>query len=131
MITELGSTISATLQNLFKGPVNDEAIENTLKSICTSLIKSNVNPKLVSELRVQIKEQISKEKMENTANKAKIVHRIFFDSLVKFLDPEPSHMKSRKEKLISSYLWDYRGVEKPPQYANMEISTKEEDSKLE
>ncbi|ELA41222.1 uncharacterized protein VICG_01711 [Vittaforma corneae ATCC 50505] len=71
MITELGSSINATLQKLFKGQVNDETVENSLKEICTSLIRSNANPELVSRFRLQIKEQIEKEKIDSNANKAK------------------------------------------------------------
>lgn len=87
MITELGNSISSTLQNLFKNPVTDEAIELSLKEVCTSLIKANVSPKLVTKLRSEIKEKISKEKLDKTANKAKVVNKAFYECLVKFLDP--------------------------------------------
>jgi len=88
MITELGSAISSSLQNLFNKPVTDETIENSLKEICNTLIRSNVNPKLVLSLRQQINERISKEKLESNANRAKAVHNAFFESLVAFLDTE-------------------------------------------
>ena len=87
MITELGNSISSTLQNLFKNPVTDEAIELSLKEVCTSLIKANVSPKLVAKLRSEIKEKISKEKLDKTANKAKVVNKAFYECLVNFLDP--------------------------------------------
>lgn len=103
MITELGSSISSTLQNLFKGKITDETIDNSLKEVCNSLIMSNVSPKLVLSLRSQIKEQISNEKIESTANKAKIIHRIFFDNLVKLLDPinKPYQILKGKSNVIA------------------------------
>lgn len=87
MIADLGNSISSTLQNLFKNPVTDEAIEASLKEVCTSLIKANVNPKFVTKLRSEIKEKISKEKLDKTANRAKVVNKAFYESLVQFLDP--------------------------------------------
>ncbi|KAL4721466.1 hypothetical protein ACJJTC_008356 [Scirpophaga incertulas] len=42
MIAELGNAINSTLQNLFKNPMTDEAIEKSLKEICTVLIRSNI-----------------------------------------------------------------------------------------
>lgn len=103
MITELGSSISTTLQSLFKGRVNDETIEESIKDVCTSLIKSNANPKLVANFRTHIKEQIGKLKLENNANKAKTVHRIFFESLVKFLDPgtKPYEIQKGKSNVVA------------------------------
>lgn len=102
MITDLGNSINSTLQKLFKGTVTDETIESSLRDICTSLIKSNVSPRLVSHFRTQIKEQISKEKLESNANKAKVVHKIFFDTLVKFLDPgtKPYEIKKGRCNVI-------------------------------
>lgn len=102
MIAELGSSISYTLQNLFNKPVTDEAIEDSLKDICTVLIRSNVNPKLVQTLRQKIKEKIEKQKIEHNANKAKVVHNAFFESLVAFLDPEtkPYHVEKGKSNVV-------------------------------
>lgn len=101
MITELGNSIGSALQGLLKGQITDETVENTLKDVCTSLIKSNANPKLVAELRAKIKENIAKEKLG--ANKAKAVHRVFFDSLVKFLDPgtKPYDIKKGQSNVVA------------------------------
>lgn len=88
MILELGNSISNSLQSLFKKPVTDEAIESSLKDICNSLVRSNVNPKLVLSLREQIKERIAKDKLESNSNKAKVVHNAFYECLVDFLDTE-------------------------------------------
>lgn len=98
MIADLGSSISSTLQNLFKNPVTDEAIELSLKEVCTSLVKANVSPILVSKLRSEIKERISKEKIDKTANKAKVVNKAFYDSLVNFLDPGVAGYEIKKGK---------------------------------
>lgn len=88
MITDFGGAISSTLQNLFNKPVTDEAIEASIKEICTTLIKANVNTKLVQKFRDEIKERIEKEKLEKNVNKTKLVHNAFYSCLVKFLDPE-------------------------------------------
>lgn len=88
MIADLGSSISSTLQTLFKGPVTDEAIEDSLREVCNTLVRSNTSQKLVASFKQQVKDRISKEKMEGNTNKARLVHNAFFDSLVKFLDPE-------------------------------------------
>lgn len=87
MIADLGSTISSTLQTLFAGPVTDEAIDDSIREVCSMLIRSNASPKLVAGFRQQIKERVSKEKMEANTNRSKVVHNAFFDSLVAFLDP--------------------------------------------
>ncbi|ELA40878.1 uncharacterized protein VICG_02084, partial [Vittaforma corneae ATCC 50505] len=47
---------------------------------------------------MQIKEQIEKEKIDSNANKAKVVHRIFFETLVRFLDPGSKPYEMQKEK---------------------------------
>ena len=88
MITDLGKSISNTLQNLFNKTATDSAIEDSIKEICMSLIKSNVNPKYVATLRDEIKTKIAQESIQPNTNKAKLVQKIVFDSLVKFLDPE-------------------------------------------
>jgi len=98
MISELGNSISSTLQDLFRSRVDDEAIETAIKNICTSLIKSNANPKLVANLRTRIKEQLQKEKVEANANRAKIVQKVFFNCLVRFLDPGTKSYEIQKGK---------------------------------
>lgn len=98
MITELGSSISTTLQNLFKGQVTDDTIESSLKDICTTLIKANASSKLVMEFRTQIKAQLAKEKIECNANKAKVVQKVFFQCLVNFLDPGTKPYEIQKGK---------------------------------
>lgn len=87
MISELGKSLASTIQGLFNKPVTDSTIEASIKEICISLVKSNVNPKYIPVLRQQMKEKIDEKAVESNVNKAKLVQKVVFECLVKFLDP--------------------------------------------
>lgn len=88
MITELGKSITNTLSGLFSSPVTDLKIERAVKDICNSLILSNVNPRLVNELRTELRTQLDVSKMPPGFNRAKMVQTAVSERLVDLLDPK-------------------------------------------
>ncbi len=93
MILDLGKSLGKALENLFEKPVTDEVIEETIREVCTSLIRHNVNPVYVSRLREYVKKRIEAKCHETNVNKAKLVKKAVFDALVEMVTVERSSYK--------------------------------------
>lgn len=102
MIADLGKSIGNTLQGLFNKPVTDDAIEQSIKEICVSLIRYNVNPKYVAQLREQLRERIAVQPLQSNANKAKVVQHAVFEALVALLNPvtKPYEIKHGRPNVV-------------------------------
>ncbi|KAI5179409.1 signal recognition particle subunit SRP54, partial [Pancytospora epiphaga] len=87
MIADLGRSIGSTLEGLFRRPVTDAVVEETIKNICLQLIRSNVNPQYVSKLREDVKTKISLKSMQSNANKARMVQQAVVGGLTDMLNP--------------------------------------------
>ncbi|KAL6121497.1 signal recognition particle subunit FFHSRP54 [Nucleospora cyclopteri] len=98
MLSDLGNFLNDRLNVLFDTQVTDIAVDNLIKDICTKLIQSNVNPKHILLLRTKIREKIQFNAEETNRNKAKVVHKAVFQSLIEFLDPEKEAYKIEKGK---------------------------------
>jgi len=62
VLTELGSKLRTTLSKLHSTTVvTDDLLKSTLSEICRALIESDVNIKLVSQIKKNIKLKISME----------------------------------------------------------------------
>lgn len=98
VLADLGSRLRSAL-NVDSG--NDTDIDQSVKDICTALLESDVNIKLVSKLRNNIKAKIetSFNKDDNSANKKKKLQKIVYDELVALVD---SHEEPPKPKKLSS-----------------------------
>lgn len=60
VLGDLGRTITAAVQRFANSPVIDEDVLNDmLKEICAALLESDVNVKLVKQLRTNIKYVLS------------------------------------------------------------------------
>ncbi|KAG0435525.1 Signal recognition particle 54 kDa like protein [Dictyocoela muelleri] len=95
MISELGNSLSTTLQSLFKTNVTDEILEKTIHEICRELLIANVSPKQVSELRKNL-EKLKSEKIPQGANKAKIVYNRVISELISLFDSKNKPVEIKK-----------------------------------
>lgn len=102
MITDLGRSIGAALQGLVNKQATEQAIKEALDNICTSLIKSNVDPRHISKLREDVRTRLANVAIEKNANRAKLVHRAIFDALVAMMSPNarPYNVARGKTNII-------------------------------
>ncbi|GAM21162.1 hypothetical protein SAMD00019534_043370 [Acytostelium subglobosum LB1] len=78
--------------------INDETIDLLLKDIGNALIRSDVNMKLVIQMRKSIKDQIKLDSMAAGLNKRRIIKKVVFDELIKLLDPGVAPWKPTRGK---------------------------------
>ena len=84
VLAELGRKITGALKSLNSATVIDErAFQDTLNLVCRALLESDVNVKLVQQLRTNIKAQIDIENMASGLNKRRMIQAAVFKELVK------------------------------------------------
>ena len=67
--------------------VIDEAVlDECLKEICSALLQSDVNVRLVAGLRNNIKKRVNMDELAAGLNKRKIIEKAVFDELCSILD---------------------------------------------
>jgi signal recognition particle subunit SRP54 len=104
VLADLSSRITTAIRSLGKQAiVDDEQIEACLKDIATALLQSDVNVKLVMNLRTSIRNSIKLTEATSSSgviNKQKVIQKGVFDELVKLLTPgsQSSNFKPRKGK---------------------------------
>lgn len=78
VLNELGGKISAALKSFTNQKVVDEkALEALLKEVCGALLHSDVNVRLVQELRKNIKASVKFDDQAGTAlNRKRILHKV-------------------------------------------------------
>lgn len=87
VLNELGSRITTALAAMSNSMVIDEAVlDACLKEICTALLQSDVNVRLVANLRNNIKKRVNVEELAAGLNKRKIIEKAVFDELCAMLD---------------------------------------------
>ncbi|XP_075251181.1 signal recognition particle subunit SRP54-like [Convolutriloba macropyga] len=88
VLAELGRKITGALKSLNSATVIDEkAFQDTLNAVCRALLESDVNVKLVQQLRTNVKAQIDIENMASGLNKRRMIQAAVFKELVKLVDP--------------------------------------------
>lgn len=105
VLTSLGRRINSALADLSRAPqVDDATIEALLKSVCAALLESDVNVRLVSELRNSVRAKV-KEDLNDKARASlgegqqkALVQRVIFDHLVKLVDPTPGQEQWKPTK---------------------------------
>lgn len=111
VLADLGRRLNSALADLSKVPtVNDAAIDSLLRSVATALLESDVNVKLVSKLRDDVRKQVKdslndpKNEKMNQAQRRSLVQRAIYDHLVALVDPgvEPYKPKKGKPNVIMS-----------------------------
>ncbi|KAI0256809.1 signal recognition particle protein [Lactifluus subvellereus] len=102
VLSDLGRKLNAALSSLNRVSVVDEKVLDTLlKEVCAALLESDVNVKLVSQLRQKVRVK-AKAAFESGGEKAKetnrknIVQKAVFDELVNLVDPGLEPYKPKK-----------------------------------
>lgn len=97
VLADLGSRLRDALSTV--NSASESEIQALIKDICTALLESDVNVKLVARLRDNIKKkcavEISKE-TESSANKRKKLQKIVFDELCALVDSHEEPPRPQK-----------------------------------
>lgn len=99
VLADLGSRLRNALGSVESG--SESEIQSMIKDICSALLESDVNVKLVARLRDNIRQKIAaeiKSDAESSANKRKKLQKIVFDELCGLVD---SHEEPPKPKKLS------------------------------
>ncbi|OMJ14305.1 Signal recognition particle 54 kDa protein [Smittium culicis] len=98
VLNELGSKINDVLASLSKAPVIDQKVlDSLLKDICAALLNSDVNIKLVYNLKENVKKTVDLDKLAAGANKKKIIQNAVFDELCNLVDPGKQAWQPKKK----------------------------------
>ncbi|KAL5511216.1 SRP54 [Sanghuangporus vaninii] len=102
VLADLGRKLSTALASLNRAPViDDKVLDALLKEVCAALLESDVNVKLVSQLRQKVKTKV-KAQFEAGADRGKetnrksVVQKAIFDELVQLVDPGVEPYKPKK-----------------------------------
>ncbi|EJU05189.1 signal recognition particle protein [Dacryopinax primogenitus] len=108
VLADLGRRINSAISSLNRSPtIDDKQLDAALKEICTALLESDVNVKLVASLRSRVRTKV-KAALEGGADKAKeaqrrnVVQKTVFDELVSLVNPgvEPYKPKKGQSNII-------------------------------
>ncbi|KAI3404016.1 SRP54 [Candida oxycetoniae] len=100
VLADLGERLRGALSSVDNG--TEDEIQQMLKDICTALLESDINVKLVAKLRGNIRDKIEQEKVTketSSQNKRKKLQKIIYDELCALVD---SHEEPPKPKKLSS-----------------------------
>ncbi|KAH9981189.1 signal recognition particle protein [Lactifluus volemus] len=102
VLSDLGRKLNAALSSLNRvSVVDDKVLDTLLKDVCAALLESDVNVKLVSQLRQKVRVKV-KAAFESGGEKAKesnrknVVQKAVFDELVNLVDPGIEPYKPKK-----------------------------------
>jgi signal recognition particle subunit SRP54 len=97
VLAELGTRLQGALAQLNRTTVvDDEAFNALLKEICGALLESDVQVKLVRQLRDNVKLAVSLEDASSGANRRRLIQKSIVDQLVQMLEPEAQPYKMKK-----------------------------------
>jgi signal recognition particle subunit SRP54 len=102
VLADLSSKLTTAIRSLGKqAVVDDEQIEACMKEIATALLQSDVNVKLVMNLRNSIRNSLKLQEATaasgSAINKQRVVQKAVFDELVKLLTPESGSVLKPKK----------------------------------
>lgn len=100
VLADLGSRLRGALSSVESG--SDDEIQQMIKDICSALLESDVNVRLVAKLRGNIKNKIDESnvsKETSAMNKRKKLQKIIFDELCALVD---SNVEPPKPKKLST-----------------------------
>ncbi|KAI8048874.1 SRP54-type protein [Syncephalis plumigaleata] len=82
VLSELGSRVNKALRQLADAPVVDEQLlDAILREICAALLASDVNVKLVQNLRTNIKSVVNIRELAAGINKKRLIQKAVMDEL--------------------------------------------------
>ena len=102
VLGDLGAKLTATLQKLQRTTVvDDEMLESILKDISRALLESDVNIRIVGELRKNIKTRVNLEAEMAGTNRQKLIRRAIIDELVRMVSGRtPYRLKKGKPNVV-------------------------------
>ncbi|KAI8464732.1 MAG: subunit of the signal recognition particle [Monoraphidium minutum] len=114
VLNELGRGITSALAAMANTMVIDEVVlDECLKEICKALLQSDVNVRLVANLRTNIKKRVNVEELAAGLNKRKIIEKAVFDELCAMLDGgDAEREKAAKDKAAKDGASGSYGVKK-------------------
>ncbi|KZO97709.1 signal recognition particle protein [Calocera viscosa TUFC12733] len=100
VLADLGRRINGALSALNRAPtIDDKLLDAMLKEICTALLESDVNVKLVASLRTRVRSKV-KAALEGDkgreAQRKNVVQKAVFDELVGLVNPGVEPYKPKK-----------------------------------
>lgn len=100
VLTDLSRKLTSALHTLSRETVIDQnAVDRMLKDICVALMESDVNVKLVQQLRNGVKNSIKNlDNMAAGLNKKRVIQQTVYKELVKLCDPEIPVYKCKKKR---------------------------------
>ncbi|VDD74523.1 unnamed protein product [Mesocestoides corti] len=99
VLAELGRKITSALRGLGNATIiNEDVLNGLLKEICTALIESDVNIKLVKQLRENVRSMINFDELAAGVNKRKLIESAVFNELVRIVDPQVKAWQPTKGK---------------------------------
>ncbi|KAI1704457.1 SRP54-type protein, GTPase domain-containing protein [Ditylenchus destructor] len=88
VLADLGRRIRNAIGKLGQATIiNEEELNAMLKEVCSALIESDVNVRLVKQLRENVKKVIDFDEMTGGVNKRRLIQRSVFTELLKLVDP--------------------------------------------
>ncbi|KAJ1550939.1 Signal recognition particle, partial [Nowakowskiella sp. JEL0078] len=97
VLADLGKRLNSALQSLSKEPVIDQKVlDAILKDVCSALLESDVNVKLVMQLRKNIKEIVNLDDLAQGVNKRRLIQKAIFDELCRLVDPGVKPFQPKK-----------------------------------
>lgn len=94
VLADLGRKITSALKSLNNATIiNEDVLNDLLKEICAALLESDVNIRLVKQLRENVRSAIDFDEMAGGLNKRRMIQTTVFKELVKV-----------KEFVISLYI---------------------------
>ncbi|GAO49221.1 signal recognition particle protein [Saitoella complicata NRRL Y-17804] len=103
VLSDLGKRLGAVMSDLGRSNVVDEqAFDALLKEVCSALLESDVNVKLVSNLRKSIKSKVNLKDLAAGVNRKRLIQKTIFDELVALVDAgvEPYRPKKGHPNVI-------------------------------
>lgn len=102
VLADLGKRLTSALNNLNRTTVIDEKVQDEcLKEICKALLESDVNIKLVQQLRNNVKKTINVENLPTGMNRKKLLRGALVEELCKLVDGgTPYEIKKSKTNVI-------------------------------
>lgn len=100
VLADLGERLRGALSSVEKG--SDDEIQQMIKDICSALLESDINVKLVAKLRGNIRDKIEEGnvlKETSSQNRRKKLQKIIYDELCALVD---SHVEPPKPKKLSA-----------------------------
>src|SRR5436305_8297871 len=100
VLADLGRRINSALAQINKEPVIDaKVLDALLKEICAALLGADVNVKLVSTLRNNVKKSVNIQEVAAGINKRKLIQKTVFDELCKLVEPGVEPYKPKKGRV--------------------------------